>query len=483
MERGYVLEKLRVILESEDIKKIGQNLKYEYIVLHNCGIELKGIYFDTMLAAHLLDSSRISYKLDDLARVYLSHNMVSYKEVTGSGKSKIGFDEVEINKAKYYACEDADITLRLFKYLYSELEKAGLKDIYQTNVIKIVNVLGVIEINGVKLDLDVLKKLSVSFKKDIENVSEEIYSIVGYEFNLNSPLQLRDVLFKDLNLPVKKKTRTGEPSTDYEVLVDLCKYHTVPDLVLKQRALSKLVSTYIDALPRLVNPGTNRLHTSYNPVGTTTGRLSSSDPNLQNIPVKSEEGRMIRTAFITEDGYTLLCADYSQIELRLLAHFSGDESLIHAFKEDKDIHSKTATEIFRVDEKDVTPDMRRLSKSINFGIIYGISAYGLARQLGTSVSISRDYIDKYFSRYESVKSYLDKSIYDAQNNGYAETLIGRRRPIPELNSRNRIQRGIGERAAINTPIQGSASDIINLAMINIHGKIKNYRSRIIMHGS
>jgi len=480
LDRELVLQMLKDILESKNIKKIGQNLKYEFIVFHNCGIELKGIHFDTMLAAHLIDSSRISYKLDDLSRIYLSHKMVSYKEVTGTGKSKIGFDEVKIDKAKYYACEDSDITLKLFHQLSVELDNAGLKDVYHSNVINIVKVLAEIELNGVRLDLDVLKKLSDSFKKEIDKVSNEVYSIVGYEFNLNSPLQLRDVLFKDLNLPVKKKTRTGEPSTDYEVLVDLCKYHTVPDMVLKQRALSKLVSTYIDALPKLVNPKTHRLHTSYNPVGTSTGRLSSSDPNLQNIPVKSEEGRMIRSAFITEEGYTLLCADYSQIELRLLAHFSEDESLIRAFEEDKDIHSKTATEIFRVQEDDVTPEMRRLSKSINFGIIYGISPFGLARQLGTSVSISKDYIDKYFTRYERVKSYLDKSIYEAQNNGYAETLIGRRRPIPELNSRNRIQRGIGERAAINTPIQGSAADIINLAMINIHGKVKNCRSKMIM---
>ncbi len=480
LDKDLVLERIKPLLEKEEIKKIGQNLKYECIVLHNHGIDLNGIYFDTMLAAHLLDSSRTSYRLGELSRSYLSHKMISYKDVTGKGKSQIGFAEVELEKAKEYSCEDSDIAMQLYRKLSSELKNEGLLETYHTKVLKIVKVLASIELNGVKVDLDVLSELSEDFTGELEGISRDIYESVGYEFNLNSPLQLREVLFRDLNLPAKKKTKTGEPSTDYEVLVDLCKYHSVPELVLKYRALSKLLSTYIDSLPRLLNPGTGRLHTSYNPVGTTTGRLSSSDPNLQNIPIKSEEGRKIRRAFITEQGFTLLSADYSQIELRLLAHYSDDEKLIDAFLNNSDIHNRTASEIFPVTEDQVTPEMRRLSKTINFGIIYGISPYGLARQLGTSVSQSRDYIDKYFSRYSRVQSYMERSVSDAQNKGFAETIIGRRRPIPELSSNNRVQRGIGERAAINTPIQGSAADIINIAMINIHEKLKDYMSKMIL---
>lgn len=480
LETDLVLAKLRSILESEKVRKIGQNLKYEYIVFHNYGIELKGIYFDTMLAAHLLDSSRTSYRLDELSRIYLSHKMTSYKDVTGKGKSQIGFADVEVEVAMNYSCEDSDITMQLYRKLYEELDSEKLLETYYEKVLSIVKVLAEIEINGVKVDLDILTELSGMFREDLERISEEIYSAVGYEFNLNSPLQLREVLFSDLNLPVKKKTKSGEPSTDYEVLLDLCKYHPVPDLVLAYRTLSKLLSTYVDSLPRLINPSTKRLHTSYNPVGTTTGRLSSSDPNLQNIPIKSEEGRRIRRAFVPEEGFILVSADYSQIELRLLAHYSGDEKLVDAFLNNRDIHNRTASEIFQVDEDQITPEMRRLSKTINFGIIYGISPYGLARQLGTSVSQSRDYIEKYFSRYSSVQAYMERSVSEAQNKGYAETIIGRRRPIPELGSSNRFQRGIGERAAINTPIQGSAADIINIAMININRRLEGYGSKMIL---
>ncbi|NIP29916.1 MAG: hypothetical protein GTO02_06630 [Candidatus Dadabacteria bacterium] len=282
-------------------------------------------------------------------------------------------------------------------------------------------------------------------------------------------------------MPSRKKTKKGEPSTDSEVLKDLSKFHEVPDLILKHRALTKLKSTYVDSLPRLVNPKTNKIHTSFHPVGTSTGRLSSSDPNLQNIPIKTEDGRRIRKAFISEENYSILSADYSQIELRLLAHFSKDETLIEAFKQDQDIHRRTASEIFNVTEDEVTSEMRRLAKNINFGIIYGISSYGLSRQLGTSVSISKEYMDKYFNKYSKVKDYMDASIRDAQNKGYSETIIGRRRPIKELESKNSVQRGFGERAAINTPIQGSAADIINISMIGIFNKLQDkYKSKMIL---
>ncbi|MEM7009422.1 MAG: DNA polymerase I [Thermodesulfobacteriota bacterium] len=477
---NLVLEKLKPILESEKISKIGQNLKYELVVLAKYGLDLKGITFDTMIAAHLIDSSRNSYSLDELSRYYLGHQMISYKDVTGSGKSKIGFDEVELAVARDYAAEDADVAMILSKVLAPELDDMKLTKVFSDVELKFLRVLAKVEMNGVRVDADKLKELSKEFELALKEIEKQIYSEVGYEFNLNSPIQLREVLFEKLDLPQKKLTKKGEPSTDVEVLTDLSKFHLVPEKVLEHRTLSKLKSTYVDSLPRLINPDTNRIHTSFNPVGSSTGRLSSSDPNLQNIPIKTAQGRRIREAFVPEKGYTLLSADYSQIELRLLAHFSGDDSLIEAFQNDSDIHNRTAAEIFGVTEDLVTPDMRRLSKNINFGIIYGISAFGLAKQLGTSVSISKSYIDEYFKRYGKVEEYIQKSISDAQTKGYAETILGRRRPIPELGSNNRGLRGFGERTAMNTPIQGSAADIINIAMIRINDELADYESRMIL---
>lgn len=477
----YVISKLRPILENPDIKKIGQNLKYEIVVLRKSGVELKGIFFDTMIAAHLLDSSFITYKLDELSRLFLSHTMISYDDVTGKGKSRKNFSEVELHIAKEYACEDSDVAFLLYKKFFASLKDNGLLEIYFEKLIPFIKVIADIEYTGVKIDTDILNKLSLEFEKDLDVLTHNIYKKVEKEFNINSTLQLREVLFDELELPVRKKTKKGEPSTDSEVLNDLSKFHEVPDMVLKYRALSKLKSTYIDSLPKLINPKTKRIHTSFHPVGTSTGRLSSSDPNLQNIPIKTEDGKRIRKAFVPKEDCILLSADYSQIELRLLAHFSEDETLIDAFKRNQDIHARTAAEIFDIAENDVTPEMRRLAKNINFGIIYGISAYGLSKQLGTPVSVSKDYIDQYLKRYSSVKSYMESAIRDAQNKGYAETLIGRRRPIKELDSKNRMQRGIGERAAINTPIQGSAADIINTAMITISGRLnKGYKSRMIL---
>lgn len=475
-----VIDKIRTFIEDENIKKIGQNLKYELIVLNSYGLKLRGIYFDTIIAAHLLDSSRNNYKLDELSRDYLGHIPISYKDVTTKGKSKLNFSEVDLDSAKNYACEDSDVAMILYKKLYKELENNDLLYVYFERALKLVSVLAQMEINGVKIDTGLLNDLSDEFDQDLVDISKKIYSQVGYELNLNSPIQLREVLFDKLGLDVKKRTKTGVPSTDHEVLVELAKYHELPDLILKHRALSKLKSTYVDALPKLINPETGRIHTSYNPVGTSTGRVSSSDPNLQNIPIKTSEGKKIRKAFIPDEGFIFLYADYSQIDLRLLAHFSEDQRLIQTFIDGGDIHNKTASEIFGVSEKDVTPDMRRLAKNINFGIIYGISAFGLAKQLRTSVSESKKYIDHYFERYPKVRSYLDSSVKESQNRGFAVTILGRRRPIPELNSKNRVQRGFGERAAINTPIQGSAADIINLAMINISEKIVDLKSKMIL---
>ncbi len=475
-----VLKKLKPIIEDEKIAKIGQNLKYELVVLDKYELDIRPISFDTMIAAHMIDSSRNSYSLDELSKVYLEHQMISYKDVTGTGKSKIDFDEVELELARDYACEDADVAMLLSKILQPKLKDINLENVFTDIELKFIRVLAQIEINGVYIDAGKLKELSKEFEALLEEIEKEIFSEVGYEFNLNSPLQLREVLFDTLDLPQKKQTKKGEPSTDVEVLTDLSKFHMVPEKVLEHRTLSKLKSTYIDSLPKLINPGTGRIHTSFNPVGSSTGRLSSSDPNLQNIPIKTAQGRRIREAFVPEKGFTLLSADYSQIELRLLAHFSGDDNLVEAFINDSDIHNRTASEIFGVTEDMVTADMRRLAKNINFGIIYGISAFGLAKQLGTSVAISKSYIDEYFKRYVKVKEYIDKSILDAQTNGYAETILGRRRPIPELQSNNRALRGFGERTAMNTPIQGSAADIINIAMINIDEKLKDYETRMIL---
>ena len=476
----FVLGKLKPLLEDKSIGKIGQNLKYEIVVFNSYGINLDGIYFDTMLASHLLDSSKQSYKLDKLSQAFLDHTMISYNDVTKKGKTKLEFADVDVEEAKNYSCEDSDIAMKLYRILYNELVENDLEYVFFEKVMKIVPVLAKMEINGVLIKKEFLNFLSEEFKEELGKITDNIYSFVDDEFNINSPLQLREVLFVKLGLKIKKRTKTGEPSTDHEVLVDLSKYHEIPALILKYRELAKLKSTYVDSLPKLINPKTKRLHTSYNPVGTSTGRVSSSDPNLQNIPIRSFEGKRIRKAFIPGKGYVLLSADYSQIELRLLAHFSQDEKLTEAFINNSDIHTKTASEIFSVDESEVSKDMRRLAKNINFGIIYGISAFGLSKQLGTSVSESKKYIDEYFSRYPKVKSYLDNSVKEAQDRGYAITIIGRRRPIPELNSKNRIQKGIGERTAINTPIQGSAADIINLAMINIDREVQNSDCKMIL---
>jgi DNA polymerase-1 len=477
----HVLRKLRPIFEDGGINKIGQNLKYEFVILERYGIEVRGIFCDTMIAAHLIDSSRMSYSLDELAKLYLGHKTITYKDVTGTGRDKINFEEVEVEKAKIYASEDADVAMILSKKLAPQLEEFNLLNVFRNTELKFIEVLARMEMNGVKVDSAVLEYLSVEFEKSLGQVARDIYGEVGCEFNLNSPIQLREILFDKLSLPMKKLTKSGEASTDVEVLTELTKFHPLPQKVLEHRAISKLKSTYVDALPKLINPETGRIHTSFNQVGASTGRLSSSEPNLQNIPIKTTEGKRIREAFVPEDGFLILSADYSQIELRLLAHFSEDKSLMDAFLAGSDIHRRTASEIFGVSEDLVSPEMRRLAKTINFGIIYGISPFGLARQLGTSNSIAKGYIDEYFKRYKSVKGYMEKSIQEAQNQGYAVSLIGRRRPIPELKSRDRGTRGFGERTAINTPIQGSAADIIKIAMIRIHEKIKTgFKSRMIL---
>ena len=482
MDIDTVFSMLKPVLESEDIKKTGQNIKYEMLVLRNHGVILRGIFFDTMLAAHLLDASRASYKLDELSRTELGHRMISYDDVTGKGKSKKSFAEVDIETAARYSCEDSDVTLILSRKFLETLKQEDLWDLYRENVLGLLPVLCDMEFTGVRVDTAILGEMSEEFEKDLDSIEAEIYEKTEKVFNINSTRQLAEVLFGKLGLPARKKTAKGAFSTDSEVLRDLSTIHEVPRLILRHRFLSKLKSTYIDQLPRLINPATGRIHTSFNPAGTSTGRLSSRDPNLQNIPIKTGDGKRIRKSFVAKDGCVILAADYSQIEIRLLAHFSGDPTLLEALRGDKDVHVATACEIFNASEDRITSEMRNLAKTINFGIIYGISAFGLSKQLGTTVSVSRNYINRYFDRYSEVKAYMQSSVEEARSRGYTETLIGRRRPIPELASGNRVERGRGEREAINTPIQGSAADIINLAMIRIFRRLEEggFRSKMIL---
>lgn len=482
MKPDTALSMLKPVLESEEIRKIGQNIKYDMLVLKNHGVSLRGIYFDTMLAAHLLDASRGSYKLDELSRTELGHRMISYDDVTGKGKSKKNFAEVDIETAARYSCEDSDVALILSRKFLETLKQEELWDLYRENVLALLPVLCDMEFTGVSVDTAILGEMSEEFEEDLDSIETEIYEKTGVKFNINSTKQLSEVLFERLRLPARKKTAKGAFSTDSEVLKDLSTIHEVPRLILRHRFLSKLKSTYIDQLPRLINPATGRIHTSFNPAGTSTGRLSSRDPNLQNIPIKTGDGKRIRKSFVAEDGCVILSADYSQIELRLLAHFSGDPTLLEALRNDKDVHVATACEIFNAGEDQVTSEMRNLAKTINFGIIYGISAFGLSKQLGTTVSVSRNYINRYFDRYSEVKSYMQSSVEEARSRGYTETLVGRRRPIPELVSGNRVERGRGEREAINTPIQGSAADIINLAMVRIFRKLEEggFSSKMIL---
>ena len=482
MDIDTALSMLKPVLESEDVKKIGQNIKYEMLVLRNHGVGLRGIYFDTMLAAHLLDASRTSYKLDELSKTELGHRMISYDDVTGKGKSKKSFAEVDIETATRYSCEDSDVALILSRKFLETLKQEELWDLYRENVLGLLPVLCDMEFAGVSVDTSILGEMSEEFQKDLGSIEAEIYEKTEREFNINSTKQLSEVLFEKLRLPARKKTAKGAFSTDSEVLRDLSTIHEVPRLILRHRFLSKLKSTYIDQLPRLINPATGRIHTSFNPAGTSTGRLSSSDPNLQNIPIKTEDGKRIRKSFVARNDCAILSADYSQIELRLLAHFSGDPTLLEALRADKDVHVATACEIFNAREDQITSEMRNLAKTINFGIIYGISAFGLSKQLGTTVSVSRNYINRYFDRYSEVKTYMQSSVEEARSRGYTETLVGRRRPIPELVSGNRVERSRGEREAINTPIQGSAADIINLAMIRIFRRLEEggFSSKMIL---
>jgi len=464
---GTVLEALRPVLENPEIKKVGQNIKYDQIVLARHGVELGGVAFDTMLASYLIDPSKRAHNLDRIALDFLDHQMITYVDVVGKGRQALkSFARVPIDKAAPYACEDADITLATYRVLAPQLEKTQLTELMSQAEMPLVAVLAKMEMAGICVDRKKLHDLSCRFAGQLETLKDNIHALAGEPFNIRSSQQLGHILFEKLKLPVQKKTKkkTGY-STDVSVLTKLAQQHELPALILRHRTLAKLKSTYTDALIDLIHPDTGRIHTSFNQTVTATGRLSSSDPNLQNIPIRTPEGMEIRQAFIPRPGWTLLAADYSQIELRILAHCANDEIMIQAFENDEDIHTRTASEVFQVFPEMITPELRRQAKAINFGIVYGMSPFGLARQLKISHKMAKTYIDNYFGRYQGVKKFMEQAILQARETQQTGTLLGRIRPLPDINSGKKNIREAAERIAINTPIQGAAADLIKLAMI------------------
>ena len=463
---------LKGILCDDKVKKIGQNIKYDAEVLARYGINLEGLSFDTMIASYLIDPTLRQHNLDYLAQHYLGYKMISYDEVTDHNRD-ISFASVDVDRAKEYSCEDAEITLLLKTVLEDKLKETDNYALFQDLEMKLIPVIMEMEMTGIKIDVDFFKKMSKKFADELSGIESRIFDLTGEKFNINSPQQLGYILFEKLKLPVKKKTKKKSGySTDFEVLTELAGIHEIPSLLLRFRTISKLKSTYLDALVSLVNPATGRVHTSYNQTVTATGRLSSSNPNLQNIPIRTDEGREIRKGFIADSNHLLLSADYSQIELRVFAHYSEDPVLLEAFEIGEDIHTRTAAEVFDLDPKMVTPEMRRMAKTINFGIIYGMGPIKLAKELGISKKVAQAYLDNYYERYKGVKDFKEKVVSQAVQNGYVATLLKRRRYLPNINSENGNLRGEAERAAINTPIQGTAADLIKMAMINIADRLE-----------
>ena len=466
LNRTEVLEQLRPLLENPAKAKLGQNLKYDAHVLANHGITLRGIAHDTMLESYVLNSTATKHNMDDLAQEYLGVTTIHYEDVAGKGAKQIPFQEVAVEQAAPYAAEDADITLRLHQVLMAKLQQSpSLLALYREIEIPLISVLVGIESNGVLIDTGMLAQQSLELAGHIVALEQQAHDLAGRVFNLGSPKQIQEILYDQQKLPVLKKTPKGQPSTEESVLQELAIDYPLPKLILDYRSLSKLKSTYTDKLPQQVDERSGRIHTSYHQAVAATGRLSSSDPNLQNIPIRSEEGRKIRQAFIAPQGYKILAADYSQIELRIMAHLSADAGLLKAFSEGQDVHRATAAEVFGVAPDQVTTDLRRSAKAINFGLIYGMSSFGLAQQLGLSRNQAQSYIDLYFARYPGVKQYMDGIRELAREQGYVETLFGRRLYLPEIKSRNAARRQYAERTAINAPMQGTAADIIKRAMI------------------
>ena len=469
LPRGQVLQQLRPLLENKEIYKIGHNIKYDRNVLLNHEIKLDGMRFDTMLESYVLDSTATRHDMDSVALKYLAHTNIKFEDVAGKGTNQLTFNEVPLESAAPYAAEDADITLRLHAAMWPELSaRAALKKIYEDIEAPLVTVLSDMERSGVAIDTGMLARHSQQLARRILEIEQEAHREAGQPFNLGSPKQIQELLFDKLQLPVLAKTPKGVPSTAESVLQELALDYPLPRLILEHRSLSKLKSTYTDKLPLQVCPATGRVHTSYHQAVAATGRLSSSDPNLQNIPIRTEEGRRIRQAFVARPGYVLLAADYSQIELRIMAHLSSDTGLLHAFAAGADVHRATAAEVFGVAPEAVTSDQRRSAKAINFGLIYGMSSFGLARQLGIARGAAQEYIDRYFARYPGVQNYMEKTRIQAREQGYVETVFGRRLYLPDINSRNGQRRAAAERTAINAPMQGTAADIIKRAMIDVH---------------
>lgn len=482
LDREQVLAKLKPLLEDPGSRKVGQNLKYDMSVLANAGINLQGVAYDTMLESYILNSVGSRHDMDTLALKHLGHATISFTEIAGKGARQLTFNQIPLEQAAPYAAEDADVTLALHETLWPQLEEQdGPRAVFQEIEMPLLTVLSRIERDGVLIDSEFLRKKSTALAKRIAELETEAHELAGGEFNLGSPKQLQEILFEKQGLPVLKKTPKGQPSTAEEVLQELALDYPLPKLILEHRSLSKLKSTYTDKLPKQVNPETGRVHTSYHQAVAATGRLSSSDPNLQNIPIKSEEGRSIRQAFIAPEGFSIVAADYSQIELRIMAHLSQDKGLLEAFARGEDIHRATAAEVFDVEPEAVSDHQRRNAKAINFGLIYGMSAFGLARQLGIPRDEAQHYIHTYFARYPGVEAYMENTRNKAAELGYVETLYGRRLYLPEIHSKNGMRRKAAERTAINAPMQGSAADIIKLAMISIDDWLREEPdARVIM---
>ena len=468
LDRDAVLARLKPLLEAERPAKVGHHLKYDAHVLANHGIALGGMAYDTMLESYVWNSVATRHDMDSAAERYLGLKTITYEEVAGKGAKQIPFSQVSIETASTYAAEDADVTLRLHRTLWPAIEREPLlRRLYEDFEQPLVPVLQRMERRGVLIDREMLRRQGVELAKRAEELKAAAQAEAGTEFNVDSPKQLQQILYEKMNLPVLRKTPTGQPSTAEDVLEQLAESFTLPKLILDYRSIAKLRSTYADKLPTQVNPDTGRVHTSYHQAVAQTGRLSSTDPNLQNIPIRTPEGRRIRQAFIAPSGHELLAADYSQIELRIMAHLSGDTSLIAAFEADRDVHQATAAEVFGVPLSEVSTDQRRSAKAINFGLIYGMSAFGLARQLGIGRNEAQQYVDLYFERYPGVKAYMDRTREGARETGYVETVFGRRLYLPEIRSRNRALQQYAERSAINAPMQGTAADLIKLAMIAV----------------
>ncbi len=481
LSEKLVLEKLKPILENSQIKKLGHNLKYDRNVLRNYKISLEGIDHDSMLLSYVYDSTAIRHGLDSVSEKYLSHKTIHYEDVAGKGVKQIPFSKVNIEIAAEYSCEDSLVSYELYNYLWKRVSKdANIVKVYKEIEIPLVPVLSKIERNGVLIDSKKLQNLSDELDSDLKEIQKKCYKITKKEFNLNSPKQLQEILYIDLGIPVSKKTPTGKPSTNEDTLQFLSENYALPKLILEYRSLNKLKTGYTDKLPLQVSKKTGRVHTSYQQAITSTGRLSSTEPNLQNIPIKSIQGKKIRNAFIADKGKKIFAADYSQIELRIMAHLSGDKNLLKAFKNKIDIHSFTASEIFNINIDKVSPEDRRSAKAINFGLIYGMSSFGLSKQLGIPIAEAKDYMDIYFNRYPKIQSYMNEMKAFAKTNGFVETLYGRKLYLPEINSKQGQRRSYAERTAINAPVQGTAADIIKIAMIEIDNWLVKKKSKTKM---